>query len=83
MPESFEIYSFLVGNRAEVKTLFLTEFDEEEMKRQEREEGYDEGHTDGIEDTLQFLIKTGKRCKKDADEARSSIDDKRQNTVIV
>jgi hypothetical protein len=75
MPESYEIYSFLVGNRAEVKTMFLTEFDEEKMKRQEREEG--------IEDILQFLIKTGKICEKDADEARNSVGDKRQNTVIV
>ncbi len=73
MPESFEIYSFLVGNRAEVKTMFLTEFDEEKMKKQEREEAREEA----IEDTLQFLIKTGKICEKDADEVRTLVGDKR------
>lgn len=81
MPELFEIYSFLVGNRAEVKTMFLTEYDEEKMKKQERAEGYAEGraegraegHAEGIEKTLLLLIKSGKICKEDADEIRTMV----------
>ena len=43
MPEEFVIRRFLLANRAEVKNMFLTEFDEEKFKRQERAEGKAEG----------------------------------------
>ena len=75
MPESFEIYSFLVGNRAEVKTMFLTEFDEEKMKRQEREEVREEVQRD-LEEALKLFIKSGKIRKEDADELITLVGDK-------
>lgn len=38
MPEDYAIKPILLANQAEVKSMFLTEFDEEKFKRQEREE---------------------------------------------
>ena len=47
MPDTFEIKTFLVGNRAEVRNMFLTEYNEEKVLEQERAEGYDEGYDQG------------------------------------
>ena len=47
MPEDFVIRGFLLGNRAEVKNMFLTEYDEEKVKEKEREEGRREGIAEG------------------------------------
>lgn len=67
MPEDFLIKKFLVGHRAEVKMMFLTEYDEEKHMKQEREENYNEGwtegRTEGINDTsklMNYLWKNGK-----------------------
>ena len=38
MPEDFEIHGFLVANRAEVRRMLLTEYDEEKVLAQERKE---------------------------------------------
>ena len=42
MPDSFEIKKFLLMHRAEVKGMFLTEYDEEKILAQERQEGIQE-----------------------------------------
>ena len=46
MPEEFEIKSFLIANKSEVKNMCLTEYDEAEtmscLKEEAREEGYNE-----------------------------------------
>ena len=47
MPDEFAIKTFLLENRAEVKSMFLTEYDEEKTLRLEREEGRDEGREEG------------------------------------
>ncbi len=52
MPEDFEIKGFLVGNRAEVKDMCITEYNEAETMQMFREEGREEG-----EDRLGELIK--------------------------
>ena len=39
MPDSFELKVFLVANRAEVKVMFLTQYDEKKTLEMEREEG--------------------------------------------
>ena len=39
MPDGFVIKSFLVKNRAEVKSMFLTEYNEEKIMEKERQEG--------------------------------------------
>ena len=55
MPEDFLIKKFLIGNRAEVKDMCLTEYDEEETMQMFKEEGIAEGEKKG-EDKLARLI---------------------------
>ena len=43
MPDEFVIKPFLWENRAEVKSMFLTEYDEKKVLEMEREEGRAEG----------------------------------------
>lgn len=47
MPEEYLIKAFLMGNRAEVKKMFLTEYNEEKVLEKEREEGRREGREEG------------------------------------
>ena len=47
MPEDFVIRDFLLENRAEVKSMFLTEYNEEKVLEQERQEGIKEGIKEG------------------------------------
>ena len=46
MPDDFMIKQFLIGNRAEGKSMFLLEYDEKRAKEQERQEGRDERSVD-------------------------------------
>ena len=46
MPDDFMIKTFLIGNRAEVKSMFLLEYDEKRAKEQERQEGREEERID-------------------------------------
>ena len=50
MPEEYLIKTFLMGNRAEVKKMFLTEYNEEKVLEKEREEGRREGRREGREE---------------------------------
>lgn len=50
MPEDFLLKNFLVGNRAEVKMRFLTEYDEEKHMELEREEWLEVGREEGREE---------------------------------
>ena len=50
MPDSFELKTFLVANRAEVKIMFLTQYDEKKTLAMEREEGRVEGREEGREE---------------------------------
>ena len=56
MPDSFLIKPFLLENRAEVKSMFLTEYDEEKTLKKERAEaraeGVEEGRAEGIEEGI-------------------------------
>lgn len=49
MPDDYIIKPFLLGNRAEVKKMLLTEYNEEKVMQQEREEGRQEGRQEGLE----------------------------------
>lgn len=42
MPDNFEIKKFLLMHRAEVKGMFLSEYDEKKILAQERQEGIQE-----------------------------------------
>ena len=71
MPKDYTIKSFLMIHRTEVKTMLLTEYDEEEVRdlirkdalqegwEKGREEGREEGHLEGIRNTLRDLVKDG------------------------
>ena len=47
MPDAYMIKKFLIENRAEVKSMFLTEYNEEKVLEKEREEGRMEGRLEG------------------------------------
>lgn len=59
MPEDYEIRKFLIGNRAEVKDLCVTKYNEAETMKRFREEGREEGRKEGRkegEDRLGRLV---------------------------
>ena len=47
MPNEYVIRTFLMENRAEVKSMFLTEYNEEKIMEKERQEGRREGRQEG------------------------------------
>ena len=52
MPDDFVIRDFIVGHRAEVKGMFLTEWNQEEALAHERAEGRAEGRVEGREEGI-------------------------------
>ena len=59
MPDAYMIKKFLVENRAEVKSMFLTEYNEEKVLEKEREEGRKEGREERDLEIAAKLIKEG------------------------
>ncbi len=59
MPENFEIQEFLIGHRAEVKDLCITEYNEAETMQMIREEGREEGREQGMMELLATQVRTG------------------------
>ena len=59
MQDEFVIKSFLLENRAEVKNMFLTEYNEEKVMEKEREEGRQEGTLHERERVASAMIKEG------------------------
>lgn len=67
MPGDFEIREFLIGHRAEVKDMCITEYNEAETLQMIREEGIEEGIKEGIkegiekgyDELLRNLVKAG------------------------
>ena len=62
MPDAFVLKAFLLEHRAEVKNMFLTEYNEEKVMEKERQEG----KAEGIIETLISLVKKGLLSIKDA-----------------
>lgn len=61
MPEDFVIRQFLLDNRAEVKDVFLTEYNEQKTMAAFKDEGFEEGKAEGraegkVEGKLETLI---------------------------
>ena len=71
LPEDFEIRPFLVGHRAEVKSMCITEYNEEEtmllFKEQGREEGREEGIGIGEQNRANEMAKRMIRAKEPGD----------------
>ena len=59
MPEGYVIKAFLIENRAEVKSMFLTEYNEEKVMEKERQEGIKEGTDKERERVAVDMIKEG------------------------
>ncbi len=53
------IKPFIVANKAEVKRMCITEYDEERFANEQREEGRAEGRAEGLLEALQKLIASG------------------------
>ncbi len=60
MPEDFVIKKFIISNRAEVKDMCLTEYNEMETMEMFREEGLQEGLQKGLQKGLQEGLLKGK-----------------------
>ena len=67
MPEDFQIREFLVGNRAEVKNMCLTEYNEAETMQLCKEEGRAEGREEGRAEMIKDMLKRGKTVEEIAD----------------
>ncbi len=59
MPDDFVIKKFLIANKAEVRSMCLTEFNEEKFKARERAEARAEGKAEGRLDMLVNLVRKG------------------------
>ena len=76
MPEEFAIRSFLLSNKAEVKRMCITEYNEARTRAEDREEGRmegriegrEEGRTEGRIEILTWLVRKGKLDEKEAAE---------------
>ena len=73
MPIDFWIRAFLLEHRAEVKNMFLTEYNEEKVMERERAEGLREGLRKGLREGLRKSIKV---LYYDADFTIKEISDK-------
>ena len=59
MPDDFEIKGFLLANRAEVKNMCLTEYDEEKVMQMFKEEYLEEGREEGRLKAVLEMAKDG------------------------
>ena len=77
MPEDYLIRDFLVGNRAEVKDMCLTEYDEEETMQMFMEEGERKGRAEGRaegEDKLARLMQALLSAGRTDDAQKATVD---------
>ena len=59
MPETYAIKKFLIENKAEVRTMCITEYNEAETMQMFKEEGRAEGRAEGRSLLLEALVKDG------------------------
>ena len=68
VPEDFETREFLIGHRAEVKDMCITEYNEAETMQMIREEGREEGRKEGRkEGDRKRAMKTAYNMRKDGE----------------
>ena len=92
MPEEFTIRPFLLSNKAEVKRMCITEYNEARVRAEDREEGREEGRIEGrmegrmegrIE-TLAWLVRKGKLNEKEAaEEAGMPLSEFQSKTALI
>ena len=59
MPADFLIKPFLMANKAEVKHMCITEYDESRTLAEQREEGKEEGRAEGFLNALKMFVQEG------------------------
>ncbi len=59
MPKDYLIRSFVIGNKAEVKTMCITEYNEVETMQMFKEEGREEGLAEGFQQGIEQGIEQG------------------------
>ena len=64
MPENYIIRGFLIANRAEVKGMLLTEYNEEKVLEQERKEGKAEGRNERDLEIASDMLQDGEPLEK-------------------
>ena len=64
MPDNFEIKAFLIVNRAEVRSMFLTEYNQEKVLKKVRDEERKEVVTQERERTATDMLKDGEPLEK-------------------
>ena len=69
MPEEFTIRPFLLSNKAEVKRMCITEYNEARTRAEDREEGRKEGREEGGIAMLVHLVHMGMLTEKNAAKA--------------
>lgn len=67
MPEDFYIREFLLGNRAEVKNMCLTEYNEAETMQMFKEEGLAEGRDMRDKEKITDMLRRGKTVEEIVD----------------
>ncbi len=74
MPEDSAIKAFMTANRAEVKRMCITEYNEVKTLADERQEGRAEGRMEGTLATLLSLVRKGLLSEeRAAEEAHMSV----------
>ena len=83
MPEDFRLKKFLIRNKAEVKGMFLTEWDDEKARyyarKEAREDGLEEGRAEGRVQGLQEGRKEGRKEGINEDRERVASDMLKRN----
>ena len=64
MPDDFEIKSFLIGHKAEVTNMCLTEYNEAETMNMFKEEGREEGREEARIEIVETMLKNGKTVEE-------------------
>ena len=84
MPKDYVIRPFVIGNKAEVKTMCITEYNEVETMQMFKEEGREEGLAEGIEQgteqlgrLIDALIASGRM-----DEVQKAATDKQTTDIL-
>ena len=71
MPNNFEIKGFLLENRAEVKSMCITEYNEEETMEMFRKEYLEEGRAEGREEGVKAIVEI---CKEYGGSAADAVE---------
>ena len=77
MPDDFVIRDFILANRAEVKTMLLTEYNEEKVLEKERQEGRQEERRD-LTGLMNYLLSNG----RSEDALKASTDENFLNQLL-